>query len=113
MTYRQRFDRRMRLGRRVLYGAVLLAVGLVVVGRRLDASEVLGTLVVFPLLAATFAFAVVAQHRAFRCPGCRAGLGTYLAGSGGWGIGTFRYCPHCAFDLDHEIAPADAVIRQP
>jgi len=112
MTYRQRFERRLRVCRWGLYAIVLLVTGLFILGRNLVMPDWVGTFVIFPFAVGAFLFLFVAQFRWFGCPACRANLGLYVVPAG-WGLGRFRYCPHCAFDLEQEINTADLAIRRP
>jgi hypothetical protein len=88
-------------------GCFFLALVVTIIQQNLNLPNAPWAAIVFPLVVVAFLAALVVQFIGFRCPGCRKNLGQ-LFGAGG-----FRYCPHCALDLEQEIGSTDVAIRRP
>jgi hypothetical protein len=107
MTYRQRFERRVRAAMWPALGCFFLALVVTIIQQNLNLPNAPWAAAVFPLVVVTFLAAPVVQFVGFRCPDCRKNFGQHFCADG------FRYCPHCAFDLEQEIGPADRAIPRP
>lgn len=104
MTGRERLDRRKRWFKAALLGTVgLFVLGIVLLH---NVGDDVAVFVIAPAVAALVGLAVAGQMLAFRCPWCRASLGTLLMHGGVVRMDPkIRYCPYCGTAFDDE-APA-------
>lgn len=110
MTGRELLSRRKRwLSAALLGAAALLVLGLVLLQ---GVGEDVALFVVIAAFGALLALALVGQGLAFRCPWCRANLGTLVMHRGFLRVDPkVRFCPFCGAALDGDVtadAPADA-----